>query len=126
MATGINACAIDFARLGRLYLNGGSWNGVQVVPSEWVSQSTQDNGLIQGRPLYYGYMWWGENCNLDSHDFFAAGDFGQFIYISSARNLIIVRHQKRSGLPGEAGAVGRDLMPVCQSHALIRHITTKV
>ncbi len=57
--------------------------------------------MIQGRPLYYGYMWWGENCNPDSHDFFAAGDFGQFIYISSARNLIIVRHGEKYGLPGE-------------------------
>jgi CubicO group peptidase (beta-lactamase class C family) len=32
----INARARDFAKLGRLYLNKGNWNGTQVVPQKWV------------------------------------------------------------------------------------------
>ena len=36
MESGINARAIDFAKFGRLYLNNGSWNGEQIVPSAWV------------------------------------------------------------------------------------------
>jgi CubicO group peptidase (beta-lactamase class C family) len=101
MESGINARAIDFAKFGRLYLNGGDWNGTQVVPAAWVAASTQNNGLIQGRVLYYGYQWWGENCNPDSHDFFAFGALGQIVYISPAKNMIIVRMGEKYGLKGE-------------------------
>jgi CubicO group peptidase (beta-lactamase class C family) len=34
MESGINARAIDFAKLGRLYLAGGSWDGEQIVPAQ--------------------------------------------------------------------------------------------
>jgi CubicO group peptidase (beta-lactamase class C family) len=30
----------DYARFGRLYLNGGNWNGEQIIPAEWVRAST--------------------------------------------------------------------------------------
>ena len=101
MESGLNARAVDFAKLGRLYLNGGNWNGQQIVPSEWATVSTQDNGLIQDAPIYYGYMWWGKRCNPESHDFYALGNYGQFVYVSSAKNLIIVRNGERYGLEGE-------------------------
>jgi len=40
MECGINAKAIDFAKFVRLFLHNGNWNGVQVIPAEWVSEST--------------------------------------------------------------------------------------
>jgi CubicO group peptidase (beta-lactamase class C family) len=98
MESGINARAIDFAKFGRLYLKGGNWNGKQVVPAEWVSLTTRDNGLIHAAPIYYGYMWWGEKCNPNSQDFLALGNLGQFIYMSPAKNLIIVRNGERYGV----------------------------
>jgi CubicO group peptidase (beta-lactamase class C family) len=101
MESGLNARAVDFVKLGRLYLNGGNWDGKQIVPSEWVAASTQDNGLLQELPLYYGYMWWGKRCDPASHDFFALGNLGQFVYVSSAKNLILVRNGERYGLQGE-------------------------
>ena len=101
MESGINARTVDFAKFGRLYLNGGSWNGAQVVPADWVAVSTQDNGLIQDAPVFYGYMWWGKRCNPESPDFYALGNYGQFVYVSSAKNLIIVRNGERYGLQGE-------------------------
>jgi CubicO group peptidase (beta-lactamase class C family) len=106
MESGINARAIDFAKFGRLYLNGGNWDGTQIVPADWVAVSTRDNGLIQDAPIYYGYMWWGEKCNPDSQDFFALGNFGQFIYISPAKNLIIVRNAESYGIENEVEAWG--------------------
>ena len=36
----VNARAIDFARFGVLFLNGGSWGGQQVIPRAWVEEST--------------------------------------------------------------------------------------
>lgn len=98
METGINARAIDFAKFGRLYLNQGNWNGNQIIPSDWVAISISDNGLIKDAPIYYGYMWWGERCNPDSKDFLATGDHGQFIYISPAKNLIIIRNGDNYGI----------------------------
>ena len=52
MQAGINARAIDFAKFERLYLKNGSWNGSQVVPAEWVAESTQEDRFID-RAAYY-------------------------------------------------------------------------
>lgn len=114
MESGINARAIDFAKFGRLYLNGGNWNGAQIVPAEWVAKSARDNGLIQNAPIYYGYMWWGEKCNPNSQDFLALGNLGQFIYVSPAKNLIIVRNGEEYGVKstGEEWVVWAELF--CQ------------
>jgi CubicO group peptidase (beta-lactamase class C family) len=37
---GLNGRAIDFAKLGALYLHGGVWRGRQLVPRRWVADST--------------------------------------------------------------------------------------
>ena len=49
--------ARDLARLGQLYLQGGRWNGRQVVPEAWVRESTQPHSDL-GNGGGYGYMWW--------------------------------------------------------------------
>ncbi len=100
METGINATAVDFAKFGRLFLKQGEWNGQQLVSRDWVAQATADSGLLKDAPFYYGYMWWGKNCNGQA-DFFADGDHGQLIYVSPAKNLVIVRNGERYGLPNE-------------------------
>ncbi len=109
MESGINARAVDFAKLGRLYLKGGAWDGKQILPASWVKDSTQDNGLLGEGPIGYGYMWWRARCNPASQDFFAAGNFGQFVYVSPAKNLVIVRNGDRYGLQGELGDWGQIL-----------------
>jgi CubicO group peptidase (beta-lactamase class C family) len=115
MESGINARAIDFAKFGRLYLNNGSWEGVQVVPEDWVSESIQENPDFQdpayhgedfGRKIneaaeggYYGYMWYGLHRDDGPDDFFAEGNHGQIIYVSPQANLILVRNGETYG-PG--------------------------
>ncbi len=102
METGINARAIDFAKFGRLYLKNGDWNGAQLIPSDWVNLTTQDAGLFSFDIISYGYMWWGARCRPESQDFAAVGDFGQFIYVSPDKDLIIVRNGEQYGLDGDA------------------------
>lgn len=112
MESGINARAIDFARFGRLYLNGGDWEGSQVVPAGWVTESTsadesRDNDDYYrdeyGRSIYesgvgfYKYMWYGKRRDDGSTDFYAAGNHGQYIYVSPGKNLIIVRNGEAYG-----------------------------
>ncbi len=104
MEAGINARAIDFAKLGRLFLENGNWNGIQVVPSDWVAESTQIDRSTHRASYYsgsqdfydsggyYKYMWWGFSRDEDSYDFSAEGDRGQLIYVSPQKKLIIVRN----------------------------------
>jgi len=109
MESGINARTIDFAKFGRLFLHNGNWNGVQVIPAEWVAESTQadtsvdyanyyyDTFIFANGQGYYKYLWWGIQRDEPNYDFMALGNHGQFIYISPQKNLIIVRFGKSYG-----------------------------
>ena len=115
MESGINARTIDFAKFGRLYLNRGSWESVQVIPEDWVTESIQENPDFQnpkyrgedfGRVVfeaaqggYYQYMWYGLQRDGGPDDFFAEGNHGQIIYVSPQTNLIVVRNGETYG-PG--------------------------
>lgn len=89
----INARARDFAKIGRLYLNKGNWNGKQIVSEDWVSESTKidsDNGSV----WYYQYQWW---IPTQTGDFMAVGHLGQYIYVYPEKKLVIVRLGKKEG-----------------------------
>lgn len=83
----INARARDFAKFGRLYLEDGSWEGKQVVPSEWVRKSVAANNE-KGGAEFYNRQWW---IGPKEGDFAAIGHLGQYIYVLPSKNLIIVR-----------------------------------
>jgi len=59
---GLNATAIDLAKIGRLYMNGGSWEGKQIVSKEWVDKSITPNiaeNHISGKKYKdYQYHWY--------------------------------------------------------------------
>jgi CubicO group peptidase (beta-lactamase class C family) len=61
----------DLAKIGVLYLNGGVWEGTQIVSEDWVKQSvaphasspwTMQHSLapwtVAGDRIYYGFTWW--------------------------------------------------------------------
>src|SRR5690606_33967965 len=50
----LNARARDYAKIGRLYLHGGNWEGKQLVPESWVKTSTAMD-TTAGSPWYYQY-----------------------------------------------------------------------
>jgi CubicO group peptidase (beta-lactamase class C family) len=104
METGVNARAIDFAKFGVLYLNGGAWQGETVISPAWVQESTEpyfpddSDGYYPDRfaslpgHAYYHYMWWGFDRGEGHYDFSAEGDRGQFIYVSPSSGIVIVRN----------------------------------
>ena len=107
MEAGLNARAIDYAKLGRLFLNAGNWNGTQVISSTWIDESTaldprthnaayymQSFGpdIYNNGTGYYAYMWYGLLRQNRRADIAAEGDHGQFIYVSPAHSTIIVRN----------------------------------
>jgi CubicO group peptidase (beta-lactamase class C family) len=114
METGVNARAIDFAKFGQLYLNGGAWNGQQVISKAWVTESTQPYlparaqvyypEYFAGLPVqaYYAYMWWGRALEPGIYDFAAEGDKGQYIYVSPRKGLVIIRNGIDFGIPSSA------------------------
>jgi len=110
MESGINARAIDFAKFGRLFLHKGNWDGAQVIPADWIAESTQEDPSVDRDEYYrdfhlhetldgyYKYMWWGLPRSEGEYDFSAVGKYGQYIYVSPAANLIIVRNGERYGI----------------------------
>jgi CubicO group peptidase (beta-lactamase class C family) len=117
MESGVNGRAIDFAKIGRLFLNKGNWNGTQVISEEWVNETIEVNpafsdpsyrGSDFGAQIYatanggyYQYMWYGWHRPGGEADFSAIGRYGQIIYVSPQANLIVVRHGENYG-PGFA------------------------
>jgi CubicO group peptidase (beta-lactamase class C family) len=89
----LNACARDFAKMGKLYMDKGRWNGRQIVSEKWVESSLKID-TAYGSPEYYQYMWW---LPSSRGDFMAAGKRGQFVYVDPSKELIIVRLGKESG-----------------------------
>ena len=101
MQSGINARAIDFAKFGQMFLNGGSLNGRQIIPPTWVKESTSPDS-DDHRPWdsdrhwsesggYYKYFWWGMPNPDGTYDYIARGHLGQRIYVSPRNNSVIVR-----------------------------------
>lgn len=87
----LNARAKDYAKFGRLFLNNGNWNGIQVVPDNWVKQSVQLNPRTKDN--FYQYQWWLLQNNTSSKivDFMAQGILGQYTFVSPNKKTIIIR-----------------------------------
>src|SRR5437667_10866411 len=47
----------DLAKIGRMVLAHGEWQGRQVVPADWVAESLRPH-IAAGDGLGYGYQWW--------------------------------------------------------------------
>ena len=87
----------SLAKFGQLYLDNGVWNNIQLIPSEWVSQSLQVYSastysreiLTYIHNLQYGYLWW-SGTSGDHQIWFAWGHGGQMIVIIRDLNMVIV------------------------------------
>ncbi len=86
----------DMAKLGALYLSGGTWNGTRVISEAWVTASTTEAIPLAGsyRTLYgYGYNWWlGRFPYLNGtvEYFRAAGWGGQDVIVVPELELVVV------------------------------------
>lgn len=120
MSAAINATARDFAKLGRLYLETGKWNGKKILASFWVSQVSSGDTMEK----YGGYknQFWNQRVTQAFRDsiratsskrnkkhtkliseqnsyhlsyrtdaFSANGFMNQIVYIHPKKNIIIVR-----------------------------------
>jgi len=87
----------DMAKFGLLFLNGGSWNGTQVISPEWVELSTGehvrlDAGMAGRGEDGYAYHWWcwDDICGVEFQAYMAQGWGEQWIVVWPQANMVIV------------------------------------
>jgi CubicO group peptidase (beta-lactamase class C family) len=81
----------DAAKLGQLYLSGGTWNGVRVLPADWVTASQQRLRTLGSDQ--YGYLWWKRRfARADDfvESFFTSGNGGNDIFVFPTLDLVVV------------------------------------
>ena len=98
-ASRFQATAVDLAKIGRLYLNQGNYNGHQVVPEEWVARSVRANAdpaiPVKGwQKTRQNYLWWLPQEGING-DFAAEGMRGQRLYVDPLMHTIIVQFALR-------------------------------
>ena len=97
MESGVNGRAIDFAKLGVLYANGGAWQGRQLLPRAWVQDPTVvPTGRGSTPASGYQYFWWVQN-DRSPQAFFARGKYAQHIYVVAKTGLVLVRFGRDFG-----------------------------
>lgn len=91
---GLNASLRDYAKLGRLYLNNGKYNGKQIIPEKWIKNSVEvtETHLLPSTNggTGYGYQWWIPEGN--EGEFMAIGIFNQYIYVNPTTKTVIVKN----------------------------------
>ena len=96
----LSAGALDFAKFGQLLLNGGEWQGKQLLSKEHVDFIITPNAaaFAKGQAQVYGHSVW---TDMDSPIPFYAmlGHLGQRVLVLPEENAIIVRLGKQKGLP---------------------------
>lgn len=85
---GLRLTTRDIAKLGFLYLNNGTWNDTQILPSYFVSNATKPIDLNNplGASFGYGWHWWTRS---DLGIYFAYGRYGQKIMVAPEHDLVV-------------------------------------
>jgi len=97
---GVNASALDMARLGWLWCNFGRWMEKQIVPESWLREATSTApDIIVNCPKEqwkYGYGFWTNDNSqlwpdLPRDSFAASGAGGQHIWVCPSLDLVVVQ-----------------------------------
>ena len=88
----VYGAAVDWARLGQLYLNDGVWQGERLLPPGWRALVTTP-APAWDEPEYGGLFWlnYDGQWNLPEDAFYMAGGGGQFTIIVPSLDLLVVR-----------------------------------
>ena len=93
-AGGIRLSALDFAKYGQLYKNEGNWEGKQLIPKHWISETFTKHKAIPGRKdEYYGYLFWNKSYKMNGkvyETWYCSGNGGNKIFIFRNAPLVVV------------------------------------
>jgi len=86
----------DLARVGVMYLNGGTWNGRRVLPAEWIAASASAYTRLSG-PDYagtgtagYSHGWWTLGSEYGRGAYAAWGWGGQKLIVLPDLDMVVV------------------------------------
>lgn len=108
--------ARDMARFGILYQKNGSWKGHQIIPRNWISESTSTFSIIDSTAgVGYGYLWVtipeGSAFEqlIGSPGYYHTGIGVHVIIILPELKLVIVQRYDTDNVWSDPGDVGMEL-----------------
>ena len=106
----------DAAKFGTLFLNGGRWHGVQVVPQAWIERSAERVTAIRGEG--YGWLWWKSHYfvrGVTQPGMYASGNGGNYIFVLPSERLVVVVTASNYNRNGPSQGFFRDsILPTLQ------------
>ncbi|MGH1335136.1 MAG: serine hydrolase domain-containing protein [Aureispira sp.] len=88
---GLYLKARDLAKIGRLYLQKGQWQGQQILSKAWIEKAWSKHSIDlaqDGSTDGYGYQWW--ISQEEKHGVFALGYGNQVLVVIPQKNIIAV------------------------------------
>lgn len=85
----------DLAKFGQLYLDGGVWQGQQLISAEWIADSVVRRVDLSDVLTFsegYGYQWWLDELPYKSallETWVTSGYGGQYIFVIPALELVV-------------------------------------
>ncbi|RAG86661.1 serine hydrolase [Streptacidiphilus pinicola] len=109
---GLHTTTEAVARLGQLYLQGGVWEGRQLLAPEWVAAATRaqvDNSGTGATPDWtqgYGFQFW-----MSRHGYRGDGAFGQFCVVLPEQDAVLALTAETENMQGVLDAAWAHLLP---------------
>ena len=104
---------LDMARFGLMYLQGGMWQGKQIVPADWVQDSTALQFDRSTGTADYGCQWWVRTFRGHAA-YFAQGFAGQFIFVVPDLQLVITMQSDYTGSSAIYWQLAGEITRVCE------------
>jgi CubicO group peptidase (beta-lactamase class C family) len=89
---GLRLSSRSLLKIGQLYLDGGRWQGRQIVKQDWVQNSTRPHARID-ESTEYGYLWWIKSFKSGDKSypaFFMSGNGGNKVVVIPKLDLVAV------------------------------------
>jgi hypothetical protein len=122
-AGGVCTTARDLARVGQLLVNGGSCEGVQIIPSAWIDDISL-NGchdawaagvfapFFPGRKMHYRNKWY-VDVDDEAPLLFGVGIHGQYLFVDR-RNRFVVAIMSSQALPLDVAIISLTMSAVAE------------
>ena len=85
---GLRLTSPDLLRLAQLYLDGGKWDGKQLIDADWVKRSIEPHARIDEKTAY-GYLWWLKTFN-EAPIAYMSGNGGNKVAVIPSLDMVAV------------------------------------
>ncbi|MHB1599408.1 MAG: serine hydrolase domain-containing protein [Acidimicrobiales bacterium] len=115
--SGLHATTDTVARLGELYLRGGTWQGRRLLPAAWVAEATRlhipnatpgdpEAALKPDWQQGYGFQFW-----MSRHGFRGDGAYGQYCLVLPEQDAVVAMTGQSADMQAVLDAVWTELLP---------------